>query len=566
MSVLLTTKSKMLEENIRIYLKELQQRYLRGEIKSMAELQYELGQAITDMYLKLGRPSFIAREADVYPVSDDFNAMMTELGNDLNVLYAECAGLGQAVDAEFKGTEIIRQSIQAKVATLTTRVKAVADKASEAVDVEVFKESFVDGSMLDVDIIEGTQALVNTRAGCLTLNVTEEDVVQDATIQVDAANCLPGNTHQVRVTGDKYRFYGEDGLHLNPGDILDGNADTWFECESFYIDPKVKEKMSGLGFEYHEGVAWANATGLTIDLHLELPVAQIVNWVSLVPFISPDKGAVGAVIKEIILDSGKGAKSVICKNLFMQKEAVFLVPRQKVKRIIVKLEQQRPYTTTVGHWGFRESRQENARYVPGPLPSVENLGVKYNPQSRGVIWPVYTGQAIDEVAAKNNLFNVTSKDLEVVLEAVPALRYQVGLREITLANYRFDTTSTYISKAFTAKGVISDLTLDADIYIPAEFPAGDWVKFYFSIDDGQSWNRIYPQQAVGTSLIKRYAINQNLPMEGREPGVGYLDTEENVRSVRLKVVTDRPGIESLAEADYYTPLVLEYNLRATVRG
>lgn len=560
MSILLSTKSKLLEERLKIHLKELYQKQLRGEIKSPVDLQYELYQTMQKAYLNIGKPSFTVQQAEGYPESGKYNSMMKDIAEDLGFMYAECSELGETIETEFKNIEIQRQGLKGKINSLAARVKSLVAQVGETRDVEIFRESLANDDHYDREMVEGELAEINRSAGCLTLKTTERQSYNDIAIKVEDTNGHPGNSHQVKPVGNKFQFYGQSGMHLNLADIIDGNTDTWFECEIFSAAQDVVDAMEGLGFEYLEGISWIGADRLYLELCLELPAAQMVNWVSLVPFIPPDKGAYGPVIDEIILDSGKGQKTTICKDQPLDRDTVFLISRQKLKRAIIKLSQDMSYKTLAGHWSFREPQGENK--VDGPMSSIENLNVKYNPQTRGITWSVFNKDTvIDETEARNNLFSLTADNLETTSEAMQVGRYQIGLREISLANYRFGTTSTYISKSFNTKREIGEIRLSADAQVPMEFPAGDWVKFYISIDDGQKWYRIYPEEAVGTLLTKGYIINQFLPQEAREPNIGYIDVNYLIKGVRVKVELERPGVELLTDADYYTPLVMEFSLK-----
>ncbi len=578
MSILLSTKTKILEERMKLHLIPLQQEVRNGSIQSPIELYYKLHEALQNIYLTMDKPSFTIREAKGAPISSDYNMMIEEAIEDLSSLYSELGNLAKAIIVEFKNIEIQRSNIQGKIKTLNNRVATLSTRAKEYSNmVEIFKETFASTDNYDISIVKDTPAEINIRAGVLTLATEDSSILEDLDISVVDCNGLPGNTHQVRAIDNKYKFYGEDGLHINLADAMDGNTDTWFEIEKFNISDSVRQDILGLGLDYIEGISWVDSGDLIIEIILEPRIAQLVNWVSIVPFIPADKGAIAPVVEYLILDDGKGLKSVITKDEMLNNDTVFLIPRQKVKRVLLRLRQSHGYSILAGHWAFIEpgerkgnqfgSVEESRLRVLGPMPSVGNLGVKYNPRTRGVDWLVYTKETIfEEQEIKNNLFSVSSDGLEIYLEAIKATRYQLGLREILLANYRFKSTSTFISDIWPAKNPINEIAIEANIQIPPQFGTSDWVRFYISIDDAANWHRIYPTSTIGTNLKKLYLINTNTPLEARLDNVGYIDSSEPIYKVRVKVELQRPEVAELDDADFYTPLVTEYNLKVTSRS
>ncbi|MNQ56087.1 hypothetical protein D3C85_702000 [compost metagenome] len=152
-----------------------------------------------------------------------------------------------------------------------------------------------------------------------------------------------------------------------------------------------------------------------------------------------------------------------------------------------------------------------------------------------------------------------SGNVQAGLEALSAKRYVIGIRDMSISSYRFASSSIYISKPFETADAISQISLDSFTEIPKDFGEGDWVKYEISIDDGKSWNAISPRGTSKSGSKVAYLINSNTPIEGRFDTMGYIDTMEPVKSVRLKMTLSRP-LET-TNADYYTPIVKEFKLR-----
>jgi hypothetical protein len=579
-------KSKLIEGRMQELFLELRAQYNNGEIKTRTEYLYQIFNRLRVFYDTIGKPTMQVREADRVPSSREYNQMILEVHKDLGILYEEAEQITQALSESFLQIEIDRRSLDQQLRHLEDKMKEVAKKMSQEAFTKVFRDSFIDQENYDQDMPRDVLAHVWTREGVLTLQPRiSEDYIQEATVRIVDGNGLPGNTKQVRSIAGELKFIGEENLHLNLAEILDTNADTWFEYESFELTPRTLLEAGYLGFDYKEGMRWIveQGTALTFTIEIELPVAKPVNWFSINPFIPNDKGASASRIKKIELHDGKGSvyQPLEGDGTFSE-EKIFLFGRQDCKRIVITFEQEHAYETQVGHLFYKEMQQQKTNYlgktkyfagkrVYETMPSVENLNVRYDEELKDIVYPTVSyGQEIEGLPQlKSNLFMLPKIDnkvstLQVGHESLPAYRYVIGLRDAGLSNYQFEKSSEYVSKAFTTASDILSVSLVTNESIPKEFGEGEWVRYWVSPDNGQNWYRIHAKGASKEGAKLLYLFNTETPNEGRLDQFGYVDQVDAVKSLRLKIEMERP--DSIGNATYYTPIIKDYELHITTRG
>lgn len=578
--------SKLVESRMKQTFLDVKRRFHQGLIKSQTEYLYTLYQSFHQFYESINKPTMVVRKADRIPSGTEYNLMVNEIHQDLTTLYEESERILQSLYESFRQMEIDRRKLENRLKRVEDQLKEIDTKINQEVNEVVFRESFIDQNQYDQDMVRDNLAYVWTREGVLTLQPRiAESFVERATARIVRGNGLPGNTKQVRMIAGEMKFVGEEGLHINLADILDDNADTWFEYETFYIHPRVLAQTNYLGYDYAENVSWINPSGepLTLTLEIELPEAKPINWFSINPFIPNDKGASAAFITSIEIHDGKGGvyRPLYERDVF-QEEKIYLFGRRECKRIVITFEQPNAYETEVGHLFYKELEKQQVNYldrikyqigkrIPGIMPSIENLGVQYDPEQKQIVYPtVKRGDTIDKLTfIKQNLFSVPPQptpvpDYQVGFENLPAERYVIGIRDIGIASYEFEATSEYVSKNFISSSPIIGVTLTTDEEIPVEFPEGEWIRYYISPDNGATWYRIYPRGVAKPNAKLMYLFNTNTPQEGRIDQFGYVDLPEPVHQLRLRIELERPN--NIPNAVYYTPIVRGYQLHVITKG
>lgn len=166
----------------------------------------------------------------------------------------------------------------------------------------------------------------------------------------------------------------------------------------------------------------------------------------------------------------------------------------------------------------------------------------------------------------------TNQYIEKGMVAFEGWRYLIGIRDINIRKREFAQQSEIITKKFTTNKPIKKIILYANEVIPEEFlelgleHRNDWIKYYISIND-IDWYRISPMHhnQVGELTIppKIYEINSTDSIEERNSQLykGYINSKEDVYSIRLKIVFSRPTTITTL-----TPILEEYALKCILEG
>lgn len=573
-------RTAVIKEKMTAIMRTIAKDYDAGRIKSPAELQHRVYQDLKAFYASIGKPTFQPKLAWGPPYSSDHNTMMKQLQDDLVTLYSEAIYMTQDLSDNFQQVELERQGFDNRLQKLTDELKGIS--LGLAADREIiFRDYFVDHEQFAKDMVKLEPANLSAKEGLLTLARTESDEFNEyASITILSGNGFPGNTHIVRSISSTLKFDGEEELHINLSDILDGNADTWFEYEIMEISDQGEAVTESKGFEYQEAIDWIThgTDPLRLVVQISLDKAKTMNWVSLSPFIPSDKGSTPAVIEKIIIDDGQGTVYTTGQQETFDTEKGYLFPRQKVSTIQIHLRQNTGYEVSMGHMYFKQINKETASIVGaaqnegvrihGPGPSIRNLGVVYDTGKREIIYPIQKfGDKIEgEAEKKRLLFTPPSMPNNILtgLEQVDGWRYVIGMRDAVIANYVFGTESEYVSKPFYSTTPLKEIELEVDFDLPAVFPQDEeWISYAISIDGGQNWNPIHPRNTYRSEAITKYIINSGTAKEARVPEIGYLDSLTDIFQLQLQITMKRPN--TITDAQFYTPIIYGYELHVTTQ-
>lgn len=568
-------KSKIIEERAAKILNNLVADYNHGLIKTETELLYKTFLALKEFYKSIGKPTFKVRPARGTPVSSDYNDMINESVSDMASAISECESLSQALSQMFTEVELDRNMMQNKIRYVLKQIEMITSKVGDRHNAISFSDSFVNTNNFDKDMCKNLIANVNTSEGILTLATTSsDDYSVTCKVEVlDGSNGIPGNTHVVDVVDNSLHFHGEDNLHIDLSTITDGNRDTWFEYEIFDIDDATYFNTNGYGYEYKEGLKWINSgEPLRLILRLTLPTPKIANWLSLSPFIPEHKGSKASSIQRIIISDGKGNVQSISSTRVFSDDIIYVFNQQSVKTITIEFEQRLAYDTDIGHFFFVETANTNPLYydtstdgfsrVDGPKPSVEMLGLKYNPSLKKYVQPTSEDKVFsNQSKTKQELFSqpLSYDNIKSDTEILKAYRYHIGIRSINISSYTFESESEYISTEYVSEVPIKGVALDVADSIPATFGVGEWVKYRISTDNGETWHDITPKSRAYSGK-STYIINSKIPIELRKSNVGYIEQTSDVYSVRLKIELSRPT-ENTGDV-FCSPIVYNYTIKA----
>lgn len=145
------------------------------------------------------------------------------------------------------------------------------------------------------------------------------------------------------------------------------------------------------------------------------------------------------------------------------------------------------------------------------------------------------------------------------------MRYAIGIRELSVFNYKFSPTSELVSKRFSSPKEIIKAQLEVVEEIPAEFsPEMRYIEYYISFNDGD-WHRINPTghptlySNEGDVVPEILTVNFETSGPGGSTTIKAITTEMPAKQVRLRAIMKNDP--SLANPEYYTPVLKKYRVK-----
>ncbi|RMG74284.1 MAG: hypothetical protein D6710_01840 [Nitrospirae bacterium] len=143
------------------------------------------------------------------------------------------------------------------------------------------------------------------------------------------------------------------------------------------------------------------------------------------------------------------------------------------------------------------------------------------------------------------------------------IRYAVGIRELSVAAYKFAEQSELISVPFVSPKEIVKVNVVVDEYIPPQFDLSQrWIKYFIKVEGSNNWIRINPMNSPTifdeSGAIVPKIINFNLP----KPTTAQLEdkyqfTDDPVKKLRFRAVLTRPVG---GDNESITPMLKSYRL------
>ena len=375
---------------------------IKGAIKK-ATKQHEMFQLVFSKlrhyFTNLGKPSLILRPAPKYgpPVSDDYNSMMAEIKNDLDVVFTESDTLTQGVQADFNFSETERELLKNRLVQIEEKTRDFEiyyGKSIGGIDVLYARDAFKDTSKIDKEATQGALANISTAEGLVTLAISgAEDQAAGGKLDIipgqpvrpepeaaglvgNESNGFAGNNHEVvplsdkeisaREDGFKYRFVGEENNHARLDAIVDHDSSTWFEYEAVNISDKDKQTTKGYGLSFQvtpdKKIRWdfdPDPDGvLRLMLRFTLPEPRVINWISFNPYIPPNSGAMPAKVASIHVAQSDDAEPIridatldeSATGINEESVQVYSFPKILAKRVDIRLEQPSKFSAKIGHF------------------------------------------------------------------------------------------------------------------------------------------------------------------------------------------------------------------------
>ena len=148
------------------------------------------------------------------------------------------------------------------------------------------------------------------------------------------------------------------------------------------------------------------------------------------------------------------------------------------------------------------------------------------------------------------------------------LRYSIGIKELTVAQFRYQEVSELISTPWKCPKEITKVFLTVDQFIPNTFPVGNYIKYYIKPNiENADWVQINPLglpsvfNTDGSIVPRIINFNTEKPLSSRLED-SYVYTNSPVKEVVFRAVLSRPTEleNSTASADGYSPILRSYRL------
>jgi hypothetical protein len=583
---------------------ELQSAYLMSRMTeklkdklTRAEIASIVAETIRRYYVNLGTPLLIKRYAEDghLPFIEEYNGMMEEIVGDMTILYGEIEKVGESLATHFNYAQSerlrINNTIKA-VAGLTNDLNLIANEVTS--DSTYIRDSFIDQNGVEYKMIMGTPAQISTREGIVTLaRNSTVNRSNSASIKLVQGDGESGTQHLVRrtkvpTTGTEFNttevYLYNQMPNDKPAAVLDGRPDTIFEYQTVNVDlNKITETAKGFDF------AWAKSKKandkLRLKLVIELAEVADVNWININPYHPPE--STGKVIVYSIRTSEDGFdyRSLYGEGNYIINAELNTTPQTYRQDEIFDGNNDFSASKFSGQgvWSFATRKAKYVELVFDQVESYKELvGHTYYERVTTTL-DTSTGKnkesavRIPESQVPDNVVQGPSgkyaiKDNEYIRKGIDVFegwRYAIGLRDINIMSYQFVEKSELITKKFTVDKPIKEVMLYANEKIPESFlqdlrKANDWIQYYISFDD-INWHRISPMHHSPMSgtvfppkILEINGANTDLELSF-QLYKGYLKMNEQPKSVRLKIVMERPkGIYNSAS---FTPILEDYSLR-----
>lgn len=572
-----TDKSKTIDNKLALILSNIHHDYENGKIRTETEYYYRIKTAITEFYNSLNKPSFKFRPATFVPISKDYNSMITEAYGDMQYIINDCQSLCSNIEQSFTEAELNRNMMTNEVAYLKQQINNIIENITlnQSSGVVIFTELF--NSQENMGNTSKNSCVIHSNEGILTLPCKNVSKIKITNVSIDEtqSNGFPGNTHCVDTLNKEMHFIGQDGLHNKINAIYDDNLDTWFEYELFNLSEKVKQECNNYGFSYSEGVSWISDEPLKLKLIIYTNSSEVCSWISLKPYLSDIKGVKNCVIKKCDIVTANNNVYQVATNVSFDDTKILTFEAQPIQRIELTLVQDSWYNTKVGHFYYSKVNTKSMSIfqdydttniysrIEGEQPSVNLLGVKYNPLTQWIEYGDSKTEYPSDAYVKDKLFTLPAStiDIKAGQEIIDAYRYMIGIRNINVKNYVFFEYGEYISNKYVTKDNITAISLEAQEYIPGNDP--EVLKYYLTFDGGINWHKIYPMHRAYNGIY-RYTINTDTIANLMTTDNTKIKKSKNlsllldVNSVQLKITMNKPI--DVPNPENSTPIVYQYKL------
>lgn len=559
-----------------VLLKKLQDDYTVGAIRSVEDLSKSLRDVLSRYEESAGTPflKFEPVAEGEPPRSSKMNDTWNSLQHDVNILQDQVDILRAAAvfTHNFVATEIVKsEQANARVDNKLKTLQLYSNSTDSTII--TFGDSFKSADLMDKTFSPENSPTITD--GVLHLGQIGQlkNLSLDSVVTIlPNSNGFVGNSQEITDPSDAtrdpvtneliYHFRAEQNRAQDTKFIIDGLPNQWFEYENYLVSNTDRLTAGNMGFTYQTTTAtgatqvdWAlgpSGRVLKLSLQFDLGVSKKVNYIAYTPYGLENNRNYPVLIKQVrISTNGTDWELIFPQNVWVGTDpnlqaartadnvttgaAVWPFSEKSARYVRVDIEQAQPVTTNVGHIYYVDKDTKNR--VAGPVPPIENPARYYDPSS------LIYGNAIQK------------------REFFVAKRWAIGIRDLLIQQLQYQVQSIWVTTPLRIGGIVDRVTLEADIYVPPEFPSTQsWVNFYVSPNDGTDWYQISRIQDDYLNIPEEIAFNDPLPPQFHEPGVAYYNTGTAVTALRFKIVLSRPEDVSTS-----TPLVRSYRLKVKKR-
>lgn len=477
-------------------------------------------------------------------------------------------------------------------------------------------------STASITILDESNGISGRNQEILHPSITTKPAITDAKSPANNGGnnvsvSIPRNVGDNNLDGDSditepyYVFWAEEnGNAGNIKAISDDSPETWFEYECYKISGEDKDKAGGFNFSYvhdlepksildgkQQYFKWADGPvggKLKLGIQFDFRSPKRINNISYNPFgLESNENHPVKVSKVVTSEDGTNWIEVLPRDVWIGTDvnlktirrggdvfigsALWTFAERNVRYVKIFIEQDSTVPSNIGHLYYTSQQRvkTTTRQVDDPS-SLSGMRLEVVTDTIGGgrtegPYPPYNNPTkfYNMNAYRNGGFvggdNVPPTNVRAGLlehrEYFKGERYAIGIRDITIEHLKYVEKSVYVSKPFMVNGIIDRVSLNADLVIPESFdPMNVWVLFYVSPDDGLNWHPISRIQDDFYGFPEVLAFNDPLPVEFREKGVFYIDTNNIVNKLRVKIELLRPTDEEAS-----TPVLRSYELKAVKR-
>lgn len=168
---------------------------------------------------------------------------------------------------------------------------------------------------------------------------------------------------------------------------------------------------------------------------------------------------------------------------------------------------------------------------------------------------------------------VISDEVETGIDIFDGWRYAISISNISSSAFQYVEKSRIISQEYKLPNNSRSIELTTKEKIPKEFindqtkstsykNKSEWIKYFFSFDGGNTWNRIEPKSSHFSDTPNKYYINMDYKEMADNKNVRFLDIEGATDKIKFMTILSRPT--DIENSYHFTPRLNKYTYNIEV--